>query len=138
MVIVPAPSAAKHGLTLSGEIVCNAKPRLIEKGPGGESAQGNRRVALVPLKTAELKRRATGAELRKIKDRISEAYAVYPRLEMGGAQAEFEGQPAGDLPGILNKTFHGIVGDVVDAIERKFLISAGQGTGEQVGIGVTG
>ena len=117
MVVIPAPASAKNGVAFAGDVVGDTKARLPEESPRGEPSQGNRRVAFIPVKAAVLQGRATGTVLRVIEDRVSESQPVYPRLEMGGAQPEFHGQPARNFPGILNKPFVGIVGNVVDAIE---------------------
>src|SRR5437879_8918362 len=103
MVIVPAPAAAKNRLAQSGDIERKAKTRLPEKSPAWETAQRDGWIALVPNKTAILQRCATGAVLRVVENRIAEAHAIDPRLEMGGAQSVLQRQPARNLPGILSK-----------------------------------
>jgi len=51
---------------------------------------------------------------------------------MSGAQTELQGQLR-ETFGILNKTFVSIVGDVVNPVERSFLITV-QGAGDQIGV----
>src|SRR4051794_25655875 len=54
---------------------------------------------------------------------------------MRRAQSKLNRQPARDLPGVLGKTFVGVVRNIVDAIKRSLLIPV-QGAGDQIGISV--
>src|SRR6266498_3497231 len=98
MVVIASPAAAQDRLALAADIVRQPDARLIKERPRREAAERHRRVALVPQEAAVLQRRASGAVLRIIENRVSESDAVYPGLEMRGAQAEFDGQLAGDFP----------------------------------------
>src|ERR1700730_12930629 len=136
MVVIPAPAAAKNRLALSGEVVGEAKTRLPEKRPGRETAQRGRWIALVPNKTAVLQRRATGAVLRIVKNRIAVAQAIDPRLDVGRAHSQLQCQSARNLPGILDKKLILLVSDVVNPVEGSLLVRV-QRTGGQIGISVT-
>ncbi len=71
----------------------------------------------MPLEAAERRsRRATGSELRLVKDRIAEAQSINPRLEVGETNTKLQGQLLGGLPGVLPEELVGTVMNIVEAI----------------------
>ena len=71
--------------------------------------------------------------MRNIKDGISEAQGIFPRLEVGETNTHFNGQPPGRLPRVLDEKLVGAIVNIVDSVEVRFLI-LGKITSQQVGI----
>ena len=74
--------------------------------------------------------------IRLIENRIPEAQAVGPRLEVREAEPHFQSQAPRSLPGVLHEALVGVVGDIVDAVKISLRVVV-QIAVEQVGIFVT-
>ena len=71
--------------------------------------------------------------IRLIENRIPEAQAVGPRLEVREAEPHFQSQAPRSLPGVLHEALVGVVGDIVDAVKISLRVVV-QIAVEQVGI----
>ena len=96
----------------------------------------------MPLESAE--GRGSGTRLtaargvgRRIENGIAIRELVNPGLEVRETEAEVEGQPLGHLPVILDEELVGVICNVVDTIERSFIIVTGD-TEDLVSVGVSG
>src|SRR5205823_11938777 len=105
------------------------------------ATQRNGAVFRVPFESAE--GRGSGTRLtaasgvgRRIENGIAKRELVNPGLEVRETEAEVEGQPLSHLPVILGEELVGIVGNVVDTIERSFIIVT-RDTEDLVSVGVS-
>src|SRR5262245_50916212 len=111
MEVVPAPTTSQHGVV--ADCISHADPRLVERSSRWKSTQRYGIVPFMPEEAAILNRRAAWTVLGVVEDGKAESELVLPGLEMRDANAEFQREFPGDLPGILDEAFIGVVGDVI-------------------------
>src|SRR4051794_29734942 len=124
MVIESPPASPKYRAAFAEKVIGHSKPRLPEQRSHRESCYRNSRIAAVPVESTEGRSGCASciAVLRRIKDRVPEALTVGPRIEMGHAKPKLQSKFRVHLPGILNEALVGVIRDIVDPVEIRFLI----------------
>src|SRR5689334_7443107 len=100
MKVVPAPTAANHGLAVAPDIVGQARSRLVKHRAGGKAAERYVRIARMPQESTVVRRQATRFVFRIIEDGKSVTHPVGPRLEVTEAHPELDRQVPPGFPGV--------------------------------------
>jgi len=90
----------------------------------------------VPFESAERRRALQSGRTASDRRSKSRPQGDHPRLEVSEAETEVDGQSPGRLPVILHEALVGTVRDVIDAVERGFIVMA-RDTQDLVGIGIS-
>src|SRR5688572_22073268 len=109
MEVIAAPTAAYDGVVV--ERVSHAEAGLIKCGSRRKSTQRNRLVSIVPQEPTVLNRRAGRIVLGIVKNGEPEWELVLPGLKVRNANPELQRQLPADLPGVLNESLIGVIGN---------------------------
>src|ERR1041384_5325106 len=137
MEVIQAPASAKHGSTVSKEVIRRTEARRVIERTDRKTRQRKFLVLAMPVEAGTCARRHCGIVQGRIKNCETITLAVIPGTEVRKTQAVVHSEAMRHLPAVLPKEVQLVVGLVVQHVLVGFLILSGK-TRQQVGVGIAG